>query len=392
MSCQLLATRRELTLSDIQYDSPMCGNIKNAFGTMTIDNDLMGSVLIFDINLNESYKSCRLCRILPVYCNISVPSGLSQDTNYNLKVITIDHDSISSVSFAIRNKTSAIMSSSGQCGKKQRLVILVIANIKEPTDRDILLIGRDSLSDIQQCDSTNNLADLSCGISFSYFYVDYETTNCISMNETTKEIVNPLEYHIPLYYFYEYSLIPNDLTLCGESWYSIYERSRLDLWCDPDLPLYIKEKPWYDTALLVTTAYINGRRDSLIWLTLETLERTCDSRMLGIPIEETIFYNMSILLRVDRPQYDTPDICEWMEKDGFMINKENVTLPVYLQHYDKWYFVLYKYIVLTDENMYWKASLLFTLPFVLIFILLIATTVTVYHIFHKKHNQYEYVS
>jgi hypothetical protein len=265
-----------------------------------------------------------------------------------------------------------------------------MTQIESPLNRDFLLIGSDQSGDALPCDHSG-IADISCIIAPSFFYIEYPVTNCLLENTVVSSSTRKEEEkHLPLYYFYKSSsLIPVNQQLCGESWSSIYHRTRPYLWCDEKLQLYIREKPWYETALLATAAYMNGRRDALLWLTLETLERTCSSRETAIPLEETIFFNMSEGLRVKNPTYSMDSICEWLMDDENLIY--NITLPVYLEHEDQWYFKLFQYIVIADENMRLVSILLFILPFIILTIILIALSITIYHVYRKRNYNYQRV-
>ena len=373
----------DLTIADLQY-GPSCGAIENNFGVLTIENDLMGEKLQLKINLNDTtHRSCRLCQMSPTYCNTSITSRLAQDTSYNLKIITLGRR-LSSVTYALRDATSVIISDDNICGQTYRWIILMITNILQPIDHDFLLVANDGGSNTLPCDQT--LADISCTISPVYYIIDYTVSNCLSQHNVSQE-EQPTEFNQPLYYFYNNESIPSSV-LCGESWQSIFRRSRLDLWCDDSLGLYIKEKPWYETALYAITAFMNGRRDATLWLTLETLERTCHLRERPLPLEDTIFFNLSRQLRLDRSTYDDAVICQWLGT----VNRQNVTLPSYTRYYKEWFFSLYQSILPADDTMPWKAPLLFALPFIILTLLLVATGLTTYHIYcRQKNNEYEMV-
>jgi hypothetical protein len=369
----------DLTIADIQYSSK-CGAIENNFGVLSIDNDLMGQRLQLSINLNDtSHRSCRLCAMSPAYCNTTIAPRLAQDTSYNLKIVSLEERRVSSVSYALRQDT-VLISQSDICGRTYRWVILLIVNVLQPIDHDFLLLANDGGTNTLPCDRT--LADISCTAANEYYIIDYTAENCLSQRDQSLE-VQPTQFNQPLYYFYNNETIDQEMLLCGESWRSIFRRSRLDIWCDDTLPLYIKQKPWYQTALYAMSAWLNGRRDAALWLTLETLERTCHSRERQLALDETIFVNLS--LRVDRPTYDDGVICDWIGG----VDKQNITLPFYTRYYKEWFFSLYKSILPADETMPWKAPLLFALPFIIIFILVIATGLTTYHIYcRQKNNEY----
>lgn len=373
----------DLTIADIQYGAT-CGAIENNFGVLSIGNDLLGQHLQLSINLNDtSHQSCRLCAISPSYCNTTIAPRLAQDTSYNLKIITLEERRVSSVTYALRQDASQmIISQSDICGHTFRFVILLIVNVAQPIDHDFLLLANDGGSNTLPCDKT--LADISCSVSNVYYIIDYTAENCLSQRESSLP-VQPTQFNQPLYYFYNNESIDGAMTLCGESWLSIFRRSRLDLWCDDTLPLYIKQKPWYETALYAMSAWLNGRQDTTLWLTLETLERTCHLRERQLGLDETIFVNLTRQLRLDRATYDDLVVCDWIGT----VNKQNVTLPFYTRYYREWFFSLYQSILPADETMPWKAPLLFSLPFVILFILVVATGLTTYHIYcRQRNNQY----
>lgn len=369
----------DLTIADIQYGAT-CGAIENNFGVLSIDNDLMGQRLQLSINLNDTtHRSCRLCAMSPAYCNTTIAPRLAQDTSYNLKIVSLEERRVSSVAYALR-QDSVLISQNDICGRTYRWVILLIVNVAQPIDHDFLLLANDGGTNTLPCDRT--LADISCTVANEYYIIDYTAENCLSQRDQSLE-VQPTQFNQPLYYFYNNETIDQEMTLCGESWRSIFRRSRLDLWCDDTLPLYIKLKPWYRAALDAMSAWLNGRRDAALWLTLEMLERTCQWRERQLGLDETIFVNLT--LRVDRPTYDDGVICDWIG----VVDKQNVTLPFYTRYYKEWLFSLYKSILPADETMPWKAPLLFALPFIIIFILVIATGLTTYHIYcRQKNNEY----
>lgn len=378
----------ELRISDIEYDVPTCGiAFENHLGTLTIKHSLLPEYVSFDIHLNQTTRSCRLCHISPSYCNTTIAPYLARDAGYNLKVVTVkNHESPVAVSYKLRNTTTTTkLYMEPLCGTHQRWIIMSIVTIDMPIQRDFVTIASDSSSRLIPCNRDTSITDLSCSLTPYYFQVQYSITNCLTENTSVNEYEGSQTSYTPLYYFYEHDLIPEDYTLCGETWLSIYERSRLDLWCDFDLPLYIKTKTWYFAALLTTAAYMNGRRDPTVWLALETLERTCASRESDIPLEETVFRDMAEALFVDFPTYDTETICRWIGH----VDSNDIIRPVYLEYYREWYFTLYQYIVLDDADFPWKAKLLFATPFLILGAIIVGAIITTMHIYCRKRNEYK---
>lgn len=374
----------ELTLSDIHYTSSHCGTIENKFGSLTIENDLMDRGIRMRINLDKAtHRSCRLCQISNRYCNTTIEPTMALDTSFNLKVISLG-DTVSSTSYSLQNSVSDINISPGrQCDTKHQWIILLIVNVAQPINHDFLLIANTTPVESVACDTT--LVDISCSISPSYYYINYTTSNCLTMREDTDD--GDVLQHQPLYYFHQTHNIPT-LTLCGEQWSSLFQRSRLDLTCDLLLTLHIKQKPWYETAFITMSAYMNGRRDIVLWQTLELLEQTCSVRDHDVSLEDTVFYNMTQALRIKTPLYDSATICEWIGP----VNKSNITMPAYIEYLNEWYFMPYQYILPADSSMPWKAPLLFSLPFVILFILSIATIITFYYIRRKDMDQYAMIT
>lgn len=400
-------------LSDIQYSIPSCSldggkKIVNTFGSLTMGNNLMGDSMVFRVNLNNLNPSCRLCQISPNYCGpMGEDSGLhmAYDTQYNLKIISPFGDGgspPSSISFSLQNNSYAVVTRTGLCGKVHQLVILVIANIDYPVERDFLLIAHDKDGNKSvPCIKGWGLSDLSCQVSQSYHYVDYSAYNCLAINST----ITPdggggggTTPYTPFYYYYESVVMKNveilgdeRLLLCGESWLSIYQRVSLKDYCHPYNSLYVKPKVWYEAALIITSYWLNGNRGEDVWLAMEALERTCHQRESEINFEDSIFYNLTLWMSEEDPIYDKTTICGWIAGAGIDVSTSNITLPYFFYHSDKWWYVLYQYVLEADESMKVYAYLL-TPVFPIILVVLLGTLgFTLYHIYYRPPEHYELV-
>jgi len=365
-------------LSDIQYPTPLCSSkgtlVVNSFGHVLLDNDLMGSQLQLQVQVDPSQSSCRFCRISPTYC--TTPYGnasnlhMAYDTSYNFRLITLDGENrtLTSLSVASLPSNGAALTLERHtqiCGETYRIILLLMMTAEAPLVRDFLLIARDTsllLIPSLPCSTDPSQADLSCRVADAYFYLDYRVENCVSSSPSSTSLP-PAGGKTFVYYYYqvivrgEPFLMDKDLTLCREGWISIYRRVYLERYCDADNRVYIAMKPWYRAALYAIAAWSNGRRDTSVWLALETLEKYCVAREVVLDL----FHNLSLLVGEPSDKSLSEDwalLCNWsVENTSFHIH-ENVTLPFYYYHYRDWYFENFKYLVYYDAQMPLKSGLI----------------------------------
>jgi hypothetical protein len=393
-----------LLLGDIQYAVPRCDmagiGLRNSYASLLIGNDLMGERLSFSVAMPQQFFSCRLCEISPSYCttpNNSTKSGLrlATDTQYNFKVITLpsNNGTPTSTGYSLvgggGGTTPTIsIQRDGMCGNTHQMVIQVIISIDRPIERDFWLVAY-QLEHPQSIPCiTGGLSDLSCRTAGTYYFVQYDMKNCLSMGEAVAADF-PTTHFTPMYYYYEAVVMGNvgilgdsSATLCGETWLSIYERARLHEYCNFYNPLYVKPKAWYEAALLITSAWLNGNRGVDVFVGLEALESTCSRREAEVLYEETIFTNITQWLEEEDPTYDKVAVCEWINMAGLNTQQSNITLPFFATHnVREGFLALFLYLVEPNDEMPIYASLLFTLPFFIVFLSLVIFVATLYHIY-----------
>lgn len=177
------------------------------------------------------------------------------------------------------------------------------------------------------------------------------------------------------------------LRICGESWISLYRRTKLhELYCHYYNPLYVKPKAWYEAALLLSSAWLNGNRGVEVWIGLEALERTCQDREREVIYEESLFYNLTMwMYEDDDPVFDRTTLCEWIQSAGIDTTQSNISLPFFAKHnVHEGLLSLYLYIVEPRDSMPGFVGFSFALPFFIALVLLLCLLLTLYHIYFRQ--------
>jgi hypothetical protein len=298
-----------------------------------------------------------------------------------------DGETPTSISFSLSGMNATILREN-MCGRKQRMVVQVILSIDRPVERDFWLIAHDAPLSIPCVEGSS---DLSCRTSASYYYVEHSVTNCLGVSQGVEGEL-PLNHYTPLYYYYE-SVVMNNTEilgdprrlLCGENWLTLYQRTRLHEYCHYYNPLYVKPKAWYEAALKITSAWLNGNRGVDVWVGMEALERTCLRRDAEVLYEETIFANITQWLEEEEePTYDKKTLCAWIEEAGVDTSHSNITLPFFATHNIRDGFLsLFLYLVEPNDEMPVYVGILFSLPFFVALLTLIVLSFTLYHIYYR---------
>jgi hypothetical protein len=418
--------------------------LDNQFGQLGLRHDLLtGQQLTLNLSLSSDSASCKLCQLSASYCGQPLGNTsklrLAYDTSYNLQVVVLGNHSLEPVdqqvaTFFLRGPPSApgliqataLINNNGSriwCGNTLVLVIKAFVTIEAPVLRDFLLVANQPILLSDQgvgvsdqtvpCSPTQQ--ELSCAAATRYFYVTHRVTNCLAMygppisgdrfhttttggNNATpfdNEEEETRHHYDPFYYYYE-AVVQNNtgflpdngtLTLCGESYLSLLTRMKLELFCNQDVPIYIRLKPWYTAALYAMTAWWNGRQDeSILWLTLATLERACHQRdSCTAEMNDTIFASMMLVLQENDTVNGQETVCSWLPDIATpdLAGVYNVTLPFYATHYGEWYFNLFKYVVPPDQDMPWKSVVLLVLPLLVLVIVATCAALTVHQIFFR---------
>lgn len=400
----IASNRRIYPMGDIQFNLPEChllSNsivIENLFANLEIKSNLLDPQLELSLSLQPRQRVCRICQTDPSHCNFTTDNqtlSLSLDTSYNLKVILLkspESESTSSKTYALRELGGeSLLELDRPCGETLRMVVLSIFNIRSPVlTRDFLLIAYDHSHpdrETLKCQSpwTTNKTDLSCSISPIYHYIEYPFTNCLSPALSPRGGGDRQRSNLSVSEYYRRlrdgeRLEGGEMKFCGESWSSIMERSRMDLFCDPELILYIKLKGWYEAAVIAISAWENGRtNEPRLWLLMDSLSKTCAHRESRVALENTIFFEMvSDFIITNNNRTTDERLC--LE----VIERGNVTLPFYVTHYRSWYYQLFHYIIEPSEGMQMKAIFLILFFCLLIIISLIATALVIYQIYFRK--------
>lgn len=381
------------TLVDLQYDVPECQvrnrTLTNAFGGITLSYDLMGRALQLQLWMDPRQQSCRLCAIAEQYCNASEPA-LSPDTSYNLRVVSLrSNGAVYASQFAIQGlqyETDAVLPWQGDteaaqldglCGHFFRLHLSFILHLQQPLERDVPAVAQFARGDWVGCGG----AELSCRLAPRYPTINVSVDNCLRTHSSA-----PTEYdsHSPLFWRLNAPLWPtNPLRLCGESLQELFERLRPEDWlCDPVNALYVKPLPWYELAMEMGVAWLDGClgqqptqttqggdandnntrftihasyactwMDTAVIRALDVLERTCSQRQPDVALEETVLYNLTVELRDRRPVHHDAE-CARLQPS------QNVTLPYYARHLQDWQLWSFQYLVYFDADQPWRAGLL----------------------------------
>ena len=402
------ATSGAAVLADIQYTVPNClvedHTLANSFGELALTNDVLtGQQLQLGVTLDDTQTSCKLCQLLPAR-DCDAPLGnasnlrLASDTRYNVRVWVADDaaplDRSAEFSLVLQDGRAVSIDTSdaitASCGQTLRLVVTVLATIDHPRRRDFVLIATDSPDDVMPCMQVPSQQALSCHTTLSYYYVTHAVRNCLATTTGGEEtrLARERLYYDPYHYYYELvyqnnaeSLGVSSAVLCGESWVSIFKRARLDEYCAaPDLALYVRMKPWYEAALLTMSAWLNGRQqETVVWLALATLERSCAQRdTVQLDLNDTIFYNMSLLLREAAPVNGQETVCSWLP-----VVASNITRPWYVTHITDWYFDTFKYLLPLNADMPSKAMTLVVMPILVLIIVVAGSVLTVWHVCYR---------
>jgi hypothetical protein len=267
------------------------------------------------------------------------------------------------------------------------MVVLVYMTAEAPAVRDFLVTAWDpSTGATMACSADAAMADVSCRVAPTYHVVEYAVTNCLDAADTLPPQTLPTSVISYVTHYYEAVARQSPdaalaaLTLCGETWLSLYRRARLELYCDADQVLFIAVKPWYRAALYATAAWLSGRRDEPVWRALQQLEQYCEARDMVLDL----FVNVSAELEPLDDATEALDwqvLCDWAQQSNESQVTHNVTLPFYFYHHSDWYFAAFRSIIYyNDAKMPVKASLIVSLVSVCAFGLLVALTLTVRHV------------
>lgn len=408
--CSLTMGAVVYELGDVMYAVPNCvpGPVTdrlfrpNSFGQLLLDNSLLGSQLRFTVVPDPGQVSCRFCQRLNL-CSQTFGNTsdlhLTYDTRYNIRIVSVDQlpDSVVGLSVAVPQPPSpeaeAIVWVSGEqlglaqlCGQRRRLVVMLYMTAEAPAVRDFQVQAWDpaTLATVP-CSTAPTMADLTCRTTAQYYVLDYTATNCL--DDGAPLVLTPPSATEVSYVGYYYEAVAMSapealpsLRLCGETWLSLYQRCRLEVYCDADQALFIALKPWYQAALYATAAWQNGRRDSALWQALEELEQYCEARDLVLDL----LVNLSQTLAPSPHQREAEAadwalLCEWARVETNQSHvTDNVTLPFYFYHHRDWYFDTFRHIVYyNDPQMAVKSALLVTLAVVSLTVVLLATAWTV---------------
>jgi hypothetical protein len=397
-------------ISDLQYSVPTCtvnGNVlNNAFGSVTIGNNLLADGIEFTFHLDYTQHSCRLCDISNAYCDESFAneSNLypSQDTTYNFKLISLTDQNLTFSTVYVLEKGQKSLTVhnlipylSNQhdgilCGKAYRFVLFLTLHIESPINRDILTFIGQERNNTVSC-SNYSMADLSCRLLQNYNYIDYTVENCVNSHSGGDgKVKQTRKAYSPLYWYKNRATWPPYTPLlCREDWSSLMDRIKPQYFaCSRRLALYIKLMPWYEAALETMTAFFNNDGlDDDILSALDALEAHCHERDSGLlTLSESIFYNMTLAFR-DRLSASSPtppppppppalsleDECDSIPMSG----DDEIELPYYVENHDGWEMTLFKYIIYFDYNMPWLSIIL--LSFIVLssvaFIIIILATI-----------------
>jgi hypothetical protein len=379
----------EYPLSDIQFPVPTCEvreiwTVENNFGSLQLSNTALPEGLTVSVTPDSSQRSCRFCTQSMLGCFTPFDRNhtddenvlhLAYDTTFNIRIMTLDAQNHTSTVLVALPETLALdpvaidcthFGSNGcpLCGQTLRLIVNVIMRSESPYVRDFVLVARQWNTQFINCSSDPTQADLSCRVAPRYFYLQYPVVNCLTSGPVPPLAAASL-HHSFYYYYYEAVAMGNaevlaNATLCGESWLSIYTRSRLYIYCNADVSRYLTLLPWYSSALVTIAAWTNGRRDTAIWIALHQLEQYCALRDLPIPY----WLNVSVPLNDQRSnwQLDQTTLCEWVQLEN--INTlGNVTLPLYYTYAESnaWFFQPFRmWLYFNDPVMQTKSILLIT--------------------------------
>jgi hypothetical protein len=368
-----------LALSDLQYAVAQCkiasrgaaGNafsLLNHFGNATLDNNLLGTQLRLTFALDPQQRSCRLCTVQQSYCQASFgPANstdrlhLASDTSYNVRVVSLGDDDSSAVSHSLLlppGQNALTLAVPGQrCGQPLQLVVQAILTVESPAQRDIFVQAREPAHQLlRNCSQT--LSDLACRLAPQFYYVAYRVQNCVASQRGSAPLPPVLVTQRSYTHQYYEAVAMRDtetrdalraLSLCGESWLALYERARLEIYCDADQALFVAPKPWYRAALATTAAWRSGRRDMAVALALEQLERLCVARDEVLPY--IVNWSAALLTPLPDDSGDWATLCEWSRAvDGPPVELHtNVTLPWYWARRADWYFAPFVYVIYYND-------------------------------------------
>ena len=380
---------KEYPLVDIQYSVPYCspGGMENLYGKVETETTLFDyNAMRLKTTLLPNITSCRLCQLNPLYCNLTVGNdfyGMANDVPSNMRVLLGDGSEEFHFLFTPESPTAEMIGNNSWCGKRVRLTFLAYFTLRSPVHRDFLLTLANPPHSAQPCHTFLSKTRL-CNIAPLIFSLDFPYTNCLEEGPILS-LPNPLERRSPFYYSHHLEKVPKDVRLCGESWYSIMKRANLNTYCDPELLLYVKPKAWYEAAVILISARLAPHGEKELWILQNMLERSCTQRELEVSLEHTLFFPFVEVLGGGL-------VC--LNRTNFtqLPVEKNITLPFYVRNYQKWFYQWFHYVLEPTESMRVKASLLLTYPFVLTAIGLVSLGFTLYHVYFRKHQDYQPLS
>ena len=441
-------------LIDIGYNYPYCNlsnterniSIYNNYGNMTIETDNLINYLkfrfYFRATRQEAIKSCQFCDYNKNYCNSIISINNIKLLN-EFKIIFIQYDDEEYYSFNFNNNnfiikeneiifninnnniTSSLFKNIN-CSRNFKLIILPTIKIIYPFGKNINLISYDNDKKYILCNSSLSIFNnINCSLIKKFYYITYYNNNCIKpiifnnnnqlsyfdiQSNTTLQSKEEQINYLPIYWYYQFlnnniDPIYQNLILCGKKWKYLFLYSNLTLICNNSYLNYVDINPFYKLIIqyittslnLVNSSYSNNNyiKENLL-LSYNIIENNCNNNYLNltyIPLFNNILEILTNFNYNNNYEYEKEKYCNLIHNNINYIKDNSNWIPNYINYRNEWFFILYKYFILHDENMYLYSIVLSSLLllFLIIGIVLYLSIIIIYIYKKTKDKPYIYI-
>jgi hypothetical protein len=285
------------------------------------------------------------------------------------------------------------------CDDSLKILVIPIANVAVPRNRDVLTIVYENESQFIQCSNDKRIySKIDCSLIHRYYYLTYKLKNCISHHvhySDTPDSPSPSSLSALNWYLLAIETLYNQLTrttstlttnqqmlglvmqkmgkmnICGKLWYEILMYSKIEqLKCNEVAQLYFDMKPYVRLSLQTVVAKLNVilkqgvvSSDNTIFLDLlvanDLLDRHCDHLNDELFQNETIYNSLITRLEDFNNEKNENKLIVCASLVAYAIKMKNNTsilqqqqkddiplpYPKYLYQYPTWYFQVFYFFL-----------------------------------------------
>jgi hypothetical protein len=330
---------------------------------------------------------------------------IKDDDDNKMEYILFDNFQFINTNEIILNNLKTTLFQNINCSKQLKLIILPTIKIIYPFGKNINLITikeeEESSNYTILCNSIiSSLININCSLVKTLYYINYFNPNCIKpiiFNNDKSNQLSSYYYHqslpsieevenksiniyinndIPIYWYYQflnnniYHTSYNDLILCGKTWKDLFIYSNLTFICNDIYSYYIEMKPLYKLIIqyittslnLINSSYYNNddktnQIKDILLLTLNTIENNCYKKEEERNLTEIKLFNIMLDILTnfnynDNKEDEKDKYCQLIYNNSHFIEDYSKWIPNYINYRNEWFFTIYKYFLLHNDNMY----------------------------------------